>query len=81
MEVAAHDSLKTAPKGFAKDHPRVELLRLKGLITWKEWPAGAWLSTRKAKTRVVDCLRSAQPINDWLDKHVGESTLPDHDRR
>jgi uncharacterized protein (TIGR02453 family) len=81
MDVAAHDSLKTAPKGYAKDHPRVELLRLKGLVTWKEWPAGAWLATRKSKSRLVDALRAAQPINDWLNKHVGTSTMPEPARR
>ena len=30
-EVGAHDVLKTAPKGYAQDHPRIELLRSKGL--------------------------------------------------
>src|SRR5437773_9568879 len=25
VEVTGHDSLKTAPKGYAKDHPRIEL--------------------------------------------------------
>jgi uncharacterized protein (TIGR02453 family) len=41
VEVTAHESLKTAPRGYPKDHPRIELLRLKGLITWREWPVGA----------------------------------------
>ena len=57
LEVTGHDVLKTAPKGYPKDHPRIELLRYKGLITWKEWPAGAWLGTRRAKDRVVEFLR------------------------
>ncbi|MBV8983057.1 MAG: DUF2461 domain-containing protein, partial [Acidimicrobiia bacterium] len=30
IEVSAHDVLKTAPKGYSKDHPRIELLRQKG---------------------------------------------------
>jgi uncharacterized protein (DUF2461 family) len=30
VELACHDRLKTAPCGFAKDHPRVELLKFKG---------------------------------------------------
>ena len=50
----ATTSLKTAPKGYPKDHPRIELLRYKGLIAWKEWPAGAWLGKKSAKDRVVD---------------------------
>ena len=33
--------LKTAPKGYPKDHPRIELLRYKGLVAWQQWPPGA----------------------------------------
>jgi len=80
IEVSAHESLKTAPRGYPKDHPRIDLLRQKGLITWKQWPVGAWLGTRKAKDRVVEFLRTSKPVNDWLDANVGESELPD-DRR
>ncbi len=81
VEVTAHESLKTAPRGYAKDHPRIELLRLKGLITWREWPVAPWLATAKAKTRVVELLRGSRPILEWLDANVGPSTLPDPARR
>jgi uncharacterized protein (TIGR02453 family) len=75
IEVSAHDELKTAPKGYPKDHPRIELLRMKGMITWKQWPIAAWLGTAKAKQRVVDVLHAAKPINAWLDKNVGQTTM------
>jgi uncharacterized protein (TIGR02453 family) len=75
VEVTAHESLKTAPRGYAKDHPRIDLLRMKGLIVWRGWPVAPWLHSRKAKTRVVDLLRASRPIADWLDEHVGPSTL------
>ena len=75
LEVIGHDVLKTAPKGYPKDHPRIELLRHKGLITWREWPAGAWLGTRKAKERVIEFFQQSKPVNDWLRTHVGPSTL------
>ncbi len=81
IEIAGHDELKTAPKGYPKDHPRVELLRHKGLIAWKQWPVGAWLGTRRAKERLVEFLRAAQPLNDWLNVHVGPSTRPEPARR
>lgn len=77
IEITAYDVLKTAPRGYPKDHLRVELLRQKGLIAWKEWPAGAWLATRRARTRVVDLLRASRPINDWLDRCVGPSVMPE----
>jgi uncharacterized protein (TIGR02453 family) len=81
IEVSAHDSLKTAPKGYPKDHSRIDLLRQKGLICWRQWPTGAWLGSAKAKSRLVEFLRSAQPISDWLDANVGASTMPEDRQR
>jgi len=75
IELSAHEELKTAPKGYPKDHPRIELLRMKGMITWKQWPIAAWMGTAKAKQRIIDVLHAAQPINAWLDKHVGPTTM------
>jgi len=80
IEVAAHDTLKTAPRGYPKDHPRIELLRHKGLVTWKQWPVAAWLGTAKAKDRVADFLRASRPLGKWLDVNVGPSTEPDSRR-
>jgi len=73
VEITGHDCLKTAPKGYARDHPRVELLRNKGVIAWKEWPAGAWLGMAAAKQRIVDLFRAARPLNEWLATCVGPS--------
>ena len=70
---AVNDSLKTAPKGYPKDHPRIELLRGKGITVWQLWPPAAWLGTSKAKERVVTVLRTARPLNEWLGAHVGQS--------
>jgi uncharacterized protein (TIGR02453 family) len=77
IEVNAHDSLKTAPKGYPRDHPRLDLLRLKGLITWKQWPVAAWLGTAQVKTRLVEFFRASRPITGWLDHHVGPSEMAD----
>lgn len=71
VEVTSIASLKTAPRGFSKDHPRVELLRHKGLAAYRSWPVAPWLGTRAAKNRVVELLHAAQPLLDWLDVHVG----------
>jgi hypothetical protein len=49
IDVSGHDALKTAPKGYPKDHPRIELLRYKGIIAWREWPAGAWLGIARRR--------------------------------
>jgi uncharacterized protein (DUF2461 family) len=75
-----HDTLKTAPRGYPKDHPRIELLRFKGIVAWQEWPAAAWLGTRRAKDRVVGFLERSRPLDAWLQANVGPSTLPDPGR-
>jgi uncharacterized protein (TIGR02453 family) len=80
LEVAGHGELKTAPRGYPKDHPRIELLRYKGLIAWKEWPVGAWLGTAKAKDRIVEFLGLSKPLAQWLSGNVGASTMPEHRR-
>jgi uncharacterized protein (DUF2461 family) len=69
--VEAHGELKTAPRGYPKDHPRIELLRYKGLVTWREWPAGAWLGTARAKDRIVSLFEGSKPAVAWLRANVG----------
>lgn len=80
VEVGGHDTLKTAPRGYPRDHPRVDLLRNKGLVAWKQWPVAAWLGTAAAKRRIVDFLHTTRPLQDWLDGHVGPSTTPARER-
>ncbi|WP_199203200.1 DUF2461 domain-containing protein [Mycobacterium sp. shizuoka-1] len=70
-DTMAHEILKTAPRGFPKDHPRIDLLRHKGIAMMKTWPVGAWLGTAKAKDRVVTALRAGTPLRDWLARNVG----------
>ena len=71
VEVSAHEVLKTAPRGYPPDHPRIELLRHKGLTAWRDWPIGAWLGTAGAKTRIERFLRDAAPLRIWLERNVG----------
>ena len=69
-QTMAHEVLKTAPRGFPADHPRIDLLRHKGIAMMRSWPAGAWLGTAKAKDRVVTTLRAGAPLNEWLTRYV-----------
>jgi uncharacterized protein (TIGR02453 family) len=78
--VMGHGELKTAPRGYPRDHPRIEFLRYKGLVAWQEWPVAKWLGTSKAKDRVDQFFRLSKPLNDWLRNNVGPSTLPDRRR-
>jgi uncharacterized protein (DUF2461 family) len=68
IDVSGHDALKTAPRGYAKDHPRIDLLRQKGLVAWREWPVGPWLATKQPKRRIVDFLHATEPLRAWLDR-------------
>jgi uncharacterized protein (TIGR02453 family) len=76
IEVGGHDQLKSAPRGYEKDHPRIEFLRYKGLTAWRQWTPAPWLGTAKAKDRIVTFLKDAKPLNAWLDSNVGPTTMP-----
>jgi uncharacterized protein (TIGR02453 family) len=75
LDVMSHDELKTAPRGYPKDHARIELLRYKGIAAWHAWGVGAWLGTAKAKAKVESFLRDAEPLGAWLDHHVGDPQI------
>jgi uncharacterized protein (TIGR02453 family) len=71
LEVGGGQALKGAPRGYPADHPRIELLRWKGLICWQDWPVAPWLRTAKTRDRVTGFLRTAAPLQHWLDHRVG----------
>ena len=73
IEVHGQDPLKSAPRGYPADHPRVELLRYKGVVAWQQWPAEAWLGTAAAADRITGFLRATRPLSTWLNSHVGPS--------
>ncbi len=77
IEVSAMETLKGTPRGYPRDHPRLELLRHKGLVAMRSWPAAGWLSTAGAKKRVVDLFHATAPLLAWLDAHVGPSDEPE----
>lgn len=81
INVSGHGELKSAPRGYPKDHPRIDLLRIKGITAWKSFPVAAWLGTAKAKDNVAKFFRDAKPLNTWLDKHVGPTTQTEARRR
>jgi hypothetical protein len=74
--IGSMEELKTAPRGYAKDHPRIALLRRKGLVAMREWPVARWLHTKAAATKVRAAWLEARPLDQWLDRNVGPSTLP-----
>ena len=77
IAVTCREALKSAPRGYPADHPRIGLLRYKGLIAWKEWPVEPWLGTAGAKDRIVTFLRTTRPLSGWLREHVGPEDAQD----
>jgi uncharacterized protein (TIGR02453 family) len=71
LAVHGHGVLKSAPRGYPPDHPRIGLLRYKGLTAWREWPVAPWLETASAKDRLIDFLRTSLPLVAWLNEKVG----------
>ncbi len=57
--------LKTAPRGYAKDHPNIELLRLKHFIVQKSISDSALLSENLSEN-LAQMAIAGQPLNDWL---------------
>jgi uncharacterized protein (TIGR02453 family) len=76
------EALKTAPRGYARDHPRVHLLRHKALVAGRRLDPGAQGITRDtARDHTRTAWAACAPLNAWLDEHVGASELPPQPRR
>jgi hypothetical protein len=64
------DQVKTTPRGYAADHPRIETLRHKELLVMHDFGAPAWLGTKRALTEVRNTWRSVRPLTAWLAVHL-----------
>jgi uncharacterized protein (TIGR02453 family) len=71
VEVHGHGTLKSAPRGYTADHPRIGLLRHKGLTTWRHWNPEPWLSTPAPAAKIGEFFRTSADFCDWLTSHVG----------
>ncbi len=74
------DAVKTAPRGWSRDHPRIGLLRLKHLIAGARLPAGS-IGREEGLAFARGTWAAAAPTVAWLDAHVGPSTRPAEERR
>jgi uncharacterized protein (TIGR02453 family) len=68
-QVGTHETSAGAPRGYADDHPRIDLLRMKDIHAGKQLSPSA-LSTRKGLDRVVEVMKDVQPLSDWLTRHI-----------
>jgi uncharacterized protein (TIGR02453 family) len=70
-QVGGHDDYKKVPKGFDADHPRAELLKMKGL-TAGPGPIPRGLLHKPALAGwLAQHGKALAPLVKWLNKHVG----------
>jgi uncharacterized protein (TIGR02453 family) len=70
------ESLATAPRGYPKDHERIELLRRKSLSLGATRTFGRGIGRADGLRFVTETWRATAPVTGWLDEHVGPTTLP-----
>jgi uncharacterized protein (TIGR02453 family) len=71
----AQDPLKTTPKGYPADHPRIELLRWKGLITATDITDETVVQSPEVRDQILAFWKAAAPLLAWLDTNVGPTTI------
>lgn len=69
------EQLKTRPRGYAGDHPRIELLRRKSLMAIKRFGAPSWLASPKALDEVRTAWRQVAPLSTWIVANVGAAEV------
>lgn len=70
------DALKTAPRGFSADHPRINLLRLKHMVIERMEAPAEWMYQPSAASVIAERWRTVGIWNDWLVENLGPSTEP-----
>jgi uncharacterized protein (TIGR02453 family) len=65
------ERLKTTPRGYDADHPRVELLRHKTLYATTIWAPDDVLHEPDTAKRVRTGWRQVRALNEWSADHIG----------
>jgi uncharacterized protein (TIGR02453 family) len=64
------EKLKTVPRGYARDHPRAELLKHKSLSAGMELGQPEWLETAGAAQEIAKLWEKLRPLVDWVGRHA-----------
>jgi uncharacterized protein (TIGR02453 family) len=67
------NELKTAPRGYPADHPRIEMLRWREVGCGRGWDIEPWIATPEVKRRVLETWKTMRPLADWLSNNVSEA--------
>lgn len=68
------ESLASAPRGYPKDHERIELLRRKSLTLGARLELGQGIGRADGLRFVTRTWRASAPVTGWLDEHVSTLT-------
>ncbi len=77
VEPGMEPALKTSPRGYPKDHPRIDLLRWKGCTTMASTKDKRLISSGRLRGWVLERFENSGPLMAWLEEHVGP---PSEDR-
>ena len=62
------EKLKSAPKGYAKDHKYIELLKMKSFLVVRMIPDKEVI-TEKCYDSIINASRLMKPLNDFLNDY------------
>jgi uncharacterized protein (TIGR02453 family) len=70
------ETLKTAPRGYPRDHPRIKLLRHSSAIGGKQLaPRRKRIDREAALKHATATWAACERLNEWLERNVGPTEL------
>jgi uncharacterized protein (TIGR02453 family) len=66
------DRLKTSPRGYDADHPRIDLLRHRSLTVGKDYGFEPVIHTAALVDAVRKDWKAARPLVDWVSARLGD---------
>jgi uncharacterized protein (TIGR02453 family) len=66
------DKLKTSPRGYDADHPRIELLRHRSMTLGRSYGFEPVVHSPELVDRVREDWRAARPFVEWVQQHAGD---------
>jgi uncharacterized protein (TIGR02453 family) len=66
------DRLKTTPRGYAADHPRIDLLRHRSMTLGKDYGFEPVIHTAELLDQVRGDWREASPFVEWVEENAGD---------
>ncbi|QQS40335.1 MAG: DUF2461 domain-containing protein [Acidobacteriota bacterium] len=71
-KIDSHEKLKTAPKGFEKDHPAIDYLKLKGYTVSHEFKKDSEVKDPKFAVNAVRVFKAMNPLIEFLRSAAGK---------